>query len=829
MSVILNIEGIDFEKSNVIFVNGMSLERVKIKYNWLLNAKVKDAIVGENERGLVWYFGDWFCGEWEDGTWYSGNFNGIWKNGLFFSYQLDKFDVLSEVFFIKQYGNQYSTFESGLWISGTFYSGTFGISGNTEDWTDFEQYNEEYEGYSYINFEKSISSIGGSLQYEKKSVPVWMDGIFEDGLFYNSIWMNGRHKNGNKINSMWLNGMWFDGIFDGNTWFDGQWYNGEFINGNWMNGTFSQLRKDIVSRFGNTILDTTGNTSICNWYDGTWKSGEWFSGYEINSNGQIIDTNKNYLSIWYDGTWRNGTWYGGHFKKGTWEKGIWLNGIFGNLDATDWTTPIYVSQIDTRMEYKWSGDTINPTQTTSSSLVSAINSANTYYEISHFIQDIDIVVTSYTASTSAITFTQSNYVTFERDIYDFIQSTGITNYYNFVEIGTDCRYVLDGINYTINNISNVSTGVWTAIVDNLSTISNVPSDQSVIVRRNVVLNEGSGSGTTYWSFNDIKTKLYDLTFNLVQFIGNQIPDFIVGDYVVIEQDSGAINTSYNGIGRVIETGTTGSQYYILVSKKYKQNTSNGGKLIKYVGLMSYRDSITTPPISFQDFDFNYNFITDIDNVLINGYVIRFDTNVNLDNSYRSPYKNVYASLPFKDLYLESIDSFGNKNYGSFDYCYYPQSIYSGHTSLGYPNIPLSKNRYTTINNNSTTGVNKTYYLGSFDDMWGLVDDQNRGLETYYDEPGFDKDLYNPRLPITSGERLRISLAFLMEYPISQILRISNLQIKVYYSNQIDVPVWKNGTWYKGTWYNGDFYDGDFLSGMWIKGNFLGGNLASDYR
>ena len=78
MSINVNIEGIDFAKSNVIFVDGLTLEKVKIKYNWLLNAKVKDAIVGENDRGIVWYFGDWICGEWYDGTWYSGN----WYSGV---------------------------------------------------------------------------------------------------------------------------------------------------------------------------------------------------------------------------------------------------------------------------------------------------------------------------------------------------------------------------------------------------------------------------------------------------------------------------------------------------------------------------------------------------------------------------------------------------------------------------------------------------------------------------------------------------------------------------------------------------------------------------
>jgi len=61
--------------NNIIFVDDLTLETVKIKYNWLLNASVKDAIVGQDDNGLVWYFGEWLCGEWYDGTWYSGEWH----------------------------------------------------------------------------------------------------------------------------------------------------------------------------------------------------------------------------------------------------------------------------------------------------------------------------------------------------------------------------------------------------------------------------------------------------------------------------------------------------------------------------------------------------------------------------------------------------------------------------------------------------------------------------------------------------------------------------------------------------------------------------------
>ena len=40
---------------NIILTNNLTIEKVKIKYNWLLNASVKNCIVGEDSYGLVWY------------------------------------------------------------------------------------------------------------------------------------------------------------------------------------------------------------------------------------------------------------------------------------------------------------------------------------------------------------------------------------------------------------------------------------------------------------------------------------------------------------------------------------------------------------------------------------------------------------------------------------------------------------------------------------------------------------------------------------------------------------------------------------------------------
>ena len=57
--------------------SGLTPDIIKRKYNWILNAIVDNAIIGQDDYGFVWYSGSWIAGEWEDGTWYSG----IWYDG----------------------------------------------------------------------------------------------------------------------------------------------------------------------------------------------------------------------------------------------------------------------------------------------------------------------------------------------------------------------------------------------------------------------------------------------------------------------------------------------------------------------------------------------------------------------------------------------------------------------------------------------------------------------------------------------------------------------------------------------------------------------------
>ena len=90
------------------FKNGLSVEIIKEKYPWLLKAKFKNAVIGEDKRfGIVWYEGTWIDGTWENGYFDNGTWeNGTWKNGTW------------------QNGEWYGgVWEDGHWLSGKWFGG----------------------------------------------------------------------------------------------------------------------------------------------------------------------------------------------------------------------------------------------------------------------------------------------------------------------------------------------------------------------------------------------------------------------------------------------------------------------------------------------------------------------------------------------------------------------------------------------------------------------------------------------------------------------------------------------------------------------------------
>ena len=67
---------------------------IKNKFNWMVNAEIKNARLEIFQDTLVWnagiwYNGDWYFGVWRDGEWRYGTwqngvwYNGVWRNGTF--------------------------------------------------------------------------------------------------------------------------------------------------------------------------------------------------------------------------------------------------------------------------------------------------------------------------------------------------------------------------------------------------------------------------------------------------------------------------------------------------------------------------------------------------------------------------------------------------------------------------------------------------------------------------------------------------------------------------------------------------------------------------
>lgn len=311
------IEVINIEKNidNIILVDGLTIEIVKLRYNWFLNANVKNCIIGEDSYGLVWYSGQWLCGEWMDGTWYSGIWHdGVWRNGKFFSYLIDKAMIISNRFVIIDKGNIYSEFRSGTWMTGDFYNGTFGYDPNLKI------------DASYNNIiDRSFTSA------------YWEDGRFHNGIFKKSVWFSGVFYNGEMESSYWMNGKFYNGTFYFHNpqgpynWYDGNWYGGDFIEGNWKNGTFDQIDSSIKSRFG-TASEKTAYTL---WGAGRFLNGEFHSGLNIDDSGNTLPSISDGLTQWMSGDFYNGEWYGGYFISGTFHNGEWFSGIFNTTTGED--------------------------------------------------------------------------------------------------------------------------------------------------------------------------------------------------------------------------------------------------------------------------------------------------------------------------------------------------------------------------------------------------------------------------------------------------------------------------------------------------------------
>ena len=143
--ITLDISSIDFNSPKFKMVGGLTLDKVKIKYNWIFNASIKDAIIGEDKNGLVWFSGTWLNGTWENGTWYSGEFQkGRWKNGNVYSYDIDFKQSLDGKLHIYRVDISKTHFINCTFEGGNFNYGIFGNIKNISKLTLPYEIDKEY-------------------------------------------------------------------------------------------------------------------------------------------------------------------------------------------------------------------------------------------------------------------------------------------------------------------------------------------------------------------------------------------------------------------------------------------------------------------------------------------------------------------------------------------------------------------------------------------------------------------------------------------------------------------------------------------------------------
>jgi hypothetical protein len=314
MAYKVQIVNIENNVNNILLTDDLTIELLKVRYNWILNASIKNAVLGLDDYGLVWYSGEWICGEWEDGTWYSGIFHdGIWKKGRWYSYLLDKSMILTKRFVIIEEDKMYSQFLNGKWWNGEWHNGIFGNDNDVSGMTSTQVISE------------SVLS------------PYWYNGTFYTGLFKNSVWKNGIFYNGTFKNSYWMNGKFYNGYFDNYEWWSGAFYGGDFVKGDWRTGTFNQIKTDILARFG-TQSGTTSDGTFSTWESGVFENGQFMSGLNVDASGNTIASDCHHTTHWKDGTYNNGLWYGGHFEKGLFNYGKWYGGIFNTDTSTAFTS-----------------------------------------------------------------------------------------------------------------------------------------------------------------------------------------------------------------------------------------------------------------------------------------------------------------------------------------------------------------------------------------------------------------------------------------------------------------------------------------------------------
>lgn len=821
----MNIVNLNIHQEPVILVDGLTLDDIKAKYSWLLNARTKNAIIGEESSGqqIAWYGGEWLDGEWFDGVWYAGIWHrGIWEKGSWYAYKLNREALLDDRFVVEEDDDKYSHFLSGRWLTGNFYRGIFGYGHSY--WSGQTQYEIEVSEFksSCVNWVTNDSDA------------IWENGRFHNGRFINAEWLNGHFLNGCIYNSRWRNGDFFNGYFEGYDWYEGRFFGGDFLKGIWYNGEVNEINPQIPARIGSTTVDK--QEIQVEWYDGFFRKGSFHSGLVKDASGNTIASTNHYMSRWYNGTFENGQWYGGNFEDGKWLNGQWFGGVWGTW-STDWVYP----------EYVW----VEGTGSTWSNLENLTGETADYasfyflpYETNSWNEIKSDDYDSYTGTTH-------NFI----GVVNASGNTSFSTYTNPVfEIKAGVEYYFNvninqlPLNFTAYYYESGSTS-YTSLLDtpDTFTLNNVmgeyQSDFSHLMAPSTAYSFKEvgqlfqptdvfpGRPTTYlfnititgnfpWgSVNDIDVYLEDGSQNLYSNILT-----LVRDGKSAKTLSGYLNitdTNYSGTLRLafsfsfdgfFSSATPTSEWAYTLEAVENQTSTLNFQLTDNSGTSLSNSTLDYNTTGFYSDTFNATIdstITQLRSTLTTNSNFIGGTARNLETEF---YVNFYSPL-LENYNFPTIQASGY----SFNLPNYSQ-VYKGFQvkiqRSGFYDKELVQiyDNYLSLSldggSGNTSIISTTPYrydienirYGEYENYWGMNSAITcSGINSL-------QLTYSPTLNVSS---FRLSDTFQVEG------RLYKVAVKAFYQT---LPTWQNGTWYNGLWINGTFEQGEIRGGTFLDGD-----------
>lgn len=474
----LGLTNIDFNRFNYKLVDLLTVEKLENDYFWILNAEIKDAVIGQGSDGeLIWYQGDWLCGTWENGIWYSGRaFNIEWLNGEVFSYKINNNFNLIEV--VPDDNPENTIWYNANWIQGIWNNGVW------------------FNG-------------------------IWNTGSRFSGIWYDGTWNGGIWENGEFRGGTWVTGTWLAGEFSEDNaiavWQNGTWLGGDFANGLWLNGIWDQTDR-VESRFG------TRSTLLHNavWEYGYWKNGQFHSGLTVDNNNNPIASINYSNSIWKNGIWEKGNWYGGTWEMGRWNNGNWYNGY--------WKSNLNIKELRYKEKEFLDTDSLVEVEFTSQHYFKNVNDQNNYFIV---LGEPEIEFGNIHPNTELLGY---NMNPVRHDIVNIVNDTTV-----LISIpDKNFPFSEDFISSTSGSSGLIDTTPPKLISTDITTGMNVPVGYEYVPSSGKLYITHSASDNVVSV--DVNTEVASTVFNSTSGIGNPIWNYLVNEVYIPSSDNNVIYT-----------------------------------------------------------------------------------------------------------------------------------------------------------------------------------------------------------------------------------------------------------------------------------------------